>query len=179
MFGPRPINEGPKVTLDQQAFRALASEVRVEILKKLDEKRRLTVTNLSNEMGLSKPTLLEHLGKLTDATLVKRVDEGRKWIYYELTDRGRKVLHPERVTIVVALALSLLLMASGFYVLAVSTATLSAPVGAGSSFETQAPAFDPLLGAVLVSLALAAAAAAILLWWRGRVVRRRFFQTLV
>ena len=99
MIGAPPPLEGPRVTLDQASFRALASEVRVEVLKKLDE-RRMTVTDLANALDLSKPTLLEHLEKLQAAQLVKRIDEGRKWIYYDLTGRGKKILHPERVTIV-------------------------------------------------------------------------------
>jgi len=89
---------GGKITLDQESFRALASGVRVDILKRLDA-RRETVTDLSNLLALSKPTLLEHLEKLQTAGLVKRIDEGRKWIYYELSDKGRKILHPERVAI--------------------------------------------------------------------------------
>src|SRR2546428_13971159 len=117
MIGAPPPLEGPRVTLDQASFRALASEVRVEVLKKLDE-RRATVTDLANALSLSKPTLLEHLEKLQAADLVKRVDEGRKWIYYELTGRGRKILHPERVTIVVSLCLSVLLAAVGVFALA-------------------------------------------------------------
>ena len=51
---------GGKITLDQESFKALASDVRVEILKRLDV-RRETVTDLSNLLSLSKPTLLEHL----------------------------------------------------------------------------------------------------------------------
>ncbi|TLZ94162.1 MAG: winged helix-turn-helix transcriptional regulator [Methanobacteriota archaeon] len=57
---------GGKITLDQESFRALASDVRVGILKRLDS-RRETVTDLSNLLQLSKPTLLEHLEKLQTA----------------------------------------------------------------------------------------------------------------
>src|SRR5712691_5034431 len=103
---------GARITLDQESFRALASDVRVGILKRLDV-RRETVTDLSNLMTLSKPTLLEHLEKLQSAGLVKRVDEGRKWIYYELSGRGRKILHPERVAITLALGLKIALAAIG------------------------------------------------------------------
>src|SRR5438874_13591507 len=101
---------GGKITLDQESFRALASDVRVEVLKRLDG-RRETVTDLSNLLQLSKPTLLEHLEKLQTAGLVKRIDEGRKWIYYELTDKGRKILHPEQVAITLAIASAIVLAA--------------------------------------------------------------------
>src|SRR5207244_11700638 len=89
---------GGKITLDQESFRALASDVRVGILKRLDT-RRETVTDLSNLLSLSKPTLLEHLEKLQSAGLVKRVDEGREWIYYALSAKGSELLNPERVAI--------------------------------------------------------------------------------
>src|SRR3989454_12422405 len=128
MIGAPPPLEGPRVTLDQASFRALASEVRVEVLKKLDE-RRMTVTDLANALDLSKPTLLEHLEKLQAAELVKRIDEGRKWIYYERTGRGKKILHPERVTIVVFLCLSMVLAAAGIFALAsgITAVLLAAP----------------------------------------------------
>src|SRR3989454_821273 len=135
---PTPL-EGPRVTLDQASFRALASEVRIEVLKKLDE-RRMTVTDLANVLSLSKPTLLEHLEKLQQADLVKRLDEGRKWIYYELTGRGKKILHPERVTIVVSLCLSFLLAAAGAFALlsGLSGGLLSGP-GYGPSTSSYQP----------------------------------------
>jgi len=167
MIGAPPPLEGPRVTLDQASFRALASEVRVEVLKKLDE-RRATVTDLANALSLSKPTLLEHLEKLQAADLVKRVDEGRKWIYYELTGRGRKILHPERVTIVVSLCLSVLLAAVGVFALATgfTTGMLAAPGGSTVAFNQPSAAgtsFSTLAPLALVGFALAGSA----LWFIG------------
>src|SRR5436309_3027741 len=104
-----------------------AADVRVGILKRLDS-RRETVTDLSNLLQLSKPTLLEHLEKLQTAGLVKRIDEGRKWIYYELTDKGRKILHPEKVAITLALASAIVLAAIGaFALISSSGSVLSGP----------------------------------------------------
>src|SRR5437879_11979913 len=88
MIGAPPPLEGPRVTLDQASFRALASEVRVEVLKRLDE-RRMTVTDLANALQLSKPTLLEHLEQLQPAEPLKRTDEGRKRVQYGLPGRGQ------------------------------------------------------------------------------------------
>ena len=136
----------PKITLDQESFKALASEVRVEILKRLDE-RRQTVTDLSNLLALSKPTLLEHLEKLQAAGLVKRVDEGRKWIYYELSEKGRRILRPERVAIVIALANTVALVVVGLIaMLVISTPTLTeSPLRSGPFSPAQA-AQVPVLG---------------------------------
>lgn len=177
---------GPaKITLDQESFKALASEVRVDILKKLDE-RRQTVTDLSNFMGLSKPTLLEHLEKLQNAGLVKRVDEGRKWIYYELSDKGRKVLHPERVSIVLALSSAAGLVAIGiFSLLSVGLGLVGAPslyngTGTAAPLERGSVLFGsfPLVSLVAFVLAAAAAVVAAFLFYRGRRRRERFFSEL-
>ena len=167
MIGAPPPLEGPRVTLDQASFRALASEVRVEVLKRLDE-RRMTVTDLANALDLSKPTLLEHLEKLQTAELVKRIDEGRKWIYYELTGRGKKILHPERVTIVVSLCLSFFLAAAGIVAIAsgLTSGALSGPAGGpGTGLQSQSaglssPSLPPSL---LIGFGLAAAG----LWFIG------------
>src|SRR3989442_6142744 len=131
---------GAKITLDQESFKALASDVRVGILKRLDV-RRETVTDLSNLLSLSKPTLLEHLEKLQSAGLVKRVDEGRKWIYYELSDKGRKILHPERVAITLVLGLAVTLAVIGaLLVISASYGGLTAaPVDNASAPAPQAP----------------------------------------
>jgi ArsR family transcriptional regulator, arsenate/arsenite/antimonite-responsive transcriptional repressor len=152
----------PKITLDQESFKALASEVRVEILKRLDE-RRQTVTDLSNLLSLSKPTLLEHLEKLQSAGLVKRVDEGRKWIYYELSEKGRRILRPERVAIVIALANTVALVVVGLiaFLVTASPALTANPFSRGAAAPSQSVS-APLLGVPdlawlgVVALALAA-----------------------
>jgi len=91
-----------KIVLDKGSFMALASESRVKLLKKLDE-RRMTVTELSKELEMSKPAVLKHLTKLVEAGLVKKVESERKWVYYALTMRGKNILHPERVKIILLL----------------------------------------------------------------------------
>lgn len=133
------------ITLDRESFRALASEVRVEVLKQL-ESRRMTVTDLSHAMNLAKPTLLEHLDRLVGAGLVTKVDEGRKWIYYELTRRGRKILHPHQVKIMISLAVSFLLVGAGIVALLVAamnmaggTTTFSRGSDPGFSFWGEGP----------------------------------------
>ncbi len=87
-----------KITLDAETFKALASATRLTVLKALDERRK-TLTELSRDMDLNKATVHEHLQLLTAAGLIrKRDDEGRKWIYYELTWTGERILHPQETT---------------------------------------------------------------------------------
>jgi ArsR family transcriptional regulator len=185
-----PMLPGPStITLDQESFKALASEVRVDILKRLDE-RRQTVTDLSALLTLSKPTLLEHLEKLQAAGLVKRIDEGRKWIYYELSQKGRKLLHPEKVAIVLALSSAGVLAAvGGFLLLAVASGGLvagpaavpgNATMGSPSATQLIPGVANPVAagGVVALILAAVAAGAALLLYWIGKRRRARFFSEL-
>jgi DNA-binding transcriptional ArsR family regulator len=87
-----------KITLDAKTFQALASTTRLTVLRALDERRK-TLTELARDLELNKATVHEHLQLLAAAGLVKkRDDEGRKWIYYELTWRGQKLLHPQETT---------------------------------------------------------------------------------
>ncbi|MEK6985092.1 MAG: winged helix-turn-helix domain-containing protein [Candidatus Thermoplasmatota archaeon] len=87
-----------RITLDAETFKALASSSRLQVLKALDERRK-TLSELARDLALNKATVHEHLALLSSADLVKkRDDEGRKWIYYELTWRGQKILHPQETT---------------------------------------------------------------------------------
>ncbi|TLZ86091.1 MAG: metalloregulator ArsR/SmtB family transcription factor [Methanobacteriota archaeon] len=172
---------GAKITLDQESFKALASDVRVGILKHLDA-RRETVTDLSNLMTLSKPTLLEHLEKLQSAGLVKRVDEGRKWIYYELSDKGRKILHPERVAITLALGIAVALAAIGAF-LALSAEAVFAPgsrlLNASAPSAERSVLSGPIgYAALAFGLAIASGLVALALRFIGQRRRDRFFEQL-
>src|SRR3989449_8852671 len=174
-------SSGAKITLDQESFKALASDVRVGILKRLDV-RRETVTDLSNLMTLSKPTLLEHLEKLQSAGLGKRVDEGRKWIYYELSDKGRKILHPERVAITLALGIAVALVAIGaFLVLSAEAALVPGSPVQNPAAPSAAPTVlsGPIgFAALAFGLAIASGLVALGLRFVGQRRRERFFEQL-
>lgn len=168
---------GGKITLDQESFRALASDVRVEVLKRLDT-RRETVTDLSNLLNLSKPTLLEHLEKLQSAGLVKRVDEGRKWIYYELSDKGRKILHPERVAITLALGTAVALALIGaVYILSATGGLVVGPARTNDTLQNPQAlqTTSSLFPLLLFALSGIAAVVAFAIRLYGRRRRERFF----
>jgi len=93
----------PKVTLTQDEFRVLASSTRIDIMKLLDESQ-LTVSDVSRRLEMNKATVHEHLTRLMEVGLVKKEDTDRKWVYYSLTWKGRNLLHPERVKVMVTLA---------------------------------------------------------------------------
>ena len=91
-----------KIALDKQIFSALSSETRINILKKLDSKRR-TLKELCDELNLSKSTIRENLTVLVESDLVRKRNMGNKWVYYELTGKGRKLLHPHEMTKIIIL----------------------------------------------------------------------------
>lgn len=106
-----------KVTLDRETFKALASETRLQVLHALDERRK-TGSELARELGLNKATVHEHLGILEATGLVQKKDEGRKWVYWELTWDGSKLLHPGQGAIFsVLLGLSVLATGGGITML--------------------------------------------------------------
>ncbi len=82
-----------KVVLDTQIFSALSSDTRINILKKLDSKR-MALKKLCNELNLPKSTIRENLTVLIESDLVRKKNICIKWVYYELTEKGKGMLHP-------------------------------------------------------------------------------------
>ena len=81
-----------KITLDKGTIRALASETRVDILKKLDSEH-MTLKGLGDELNLPKSTVHENLTVLVESGLVRKKNMDNKWVYYVLTEEGRGILH--------------------------------------------------------------------------------------
>lgn len=92
-----------ELPLEPDLIKVLAADTRREILGQLRD-RRMTVTELSEELELGKATVHEHLNKLTEADLVQRDEDDRLWVYYELTGRGKRLLNPQRTRFYLALA---------------------------------------------------------------------------
>ncbi len=67
------------------------SETRLKILRALKERNK-TLSELSRELGLSKPSIYRHLIILKSQGLVRRIKNGNKFIYYALTKSGEKLI---------------------------------------------------------------------------------------
>ena len=103
----------PKITLDKKAFKALASDMRLGILKTLDGKK-MGLMDISKVTNLNKATLHEHLTKLHEVGLVKRKErQGHKWVYYKLSWKGESLLHPDNNRIIVMFSATFLTMFFG------------------------------------------------------------------
>ncbi len=123
----------PKIKLTQDEFRVLASNTRIDILKLLDESQ-YTVSDISRKLDMNKATVHEHLSKLMEVGLVKKDDSPRKWVYYSLSWKGRNLLHPERVRVMVSLGIMLTVIVVGALIIAMQT-----------EFITTSPPDDPTL----------------------------------
>ncbi len=99
-----------KITLDRETFKALAMDTRVKILKRLDENYQYTLTDLASEMDMAPSTIKEHLDKLLEVGLIKQVERGKKWKYYRLTDKGKKILNPYEKRVMIVLAATMLFL---------------------------------------------------------------------
>jgi DNA-binding transcriptional ArsR family regulator len=89
-----------KITLDREAFKALASDTRLDILKTLDG-RRLGLCDLAEGSHLNKTTLHEHLAKLQKAGLIKRTGgKNQTLVLYKLSWKASSLLHPENSRVV-------------------------------------------------------------------------------
>ena len=113
------------IVLTKDTFEVLASGTRLTILKTLN-KRRMTVTELADNLDLAKSTIHHHLQRLADAGFVAAGEDGHAWVYYALTPEGRALLQPHgsaRVRIILTAGLASL--AGGVCALA---AFLTAPV---------------------------------------------------
>lgn len=104
-----------KITLDRETFKALAIDTRVSILKKLDERFQLTLTDLANELEMAPSTIKEHLDKLVSAGLIQQLDKGMKWKYYRLTPKGKKILNPYEKRVWIVLTVSILALFAAVY----------------------------------------------------------------
>lgn len=90
----------PEISVDDlEAFR---DKTRMTILNTLN-KRRYTISELSKILHLSKPTILYHTKILEDAGYIQRLEDGRKWIYYELTKQGKSALRWRRIKVILPL----------------------------------------------------------------------------
>ena len=80
--------------LDKQSLKALSAETRQEMIKLLSQ-RPYTASELSKLLGKHVTTIAEHLSMLEHSEIVSKKDDGHKWLYYKLTEKGEKLTKPK------------------------------------------------------------------------------------
>lgn len=96
-----------KILIDKETLKAIAVETRLNILKLLTQKE-YTLSDLSGMLGLGNSTVKEHLDTLCKAGLIKKEETDRKWKYYSLTFKGKRLVQPREVKVLFAFAFSLI-----------------------------------------------------------------------
>ena len=103
-----------EIPLDRVDIDALSSDVRVAILKAIDAHPG-TVSEFAEELGLAKSTVHQHLTILAESGFVV-ADNTRKWRTYTLTQKSRRILHPENgYRILLVLGISFFTFIAGMY----------------------------------------------------------------
>ncbi len=93
--------------IDSKTIKALSADTRIRILKILKENRRIAA-DIAKELGLAPSTVNEHLKMMEDAGLIRKNDTGHKWIYYDITEKGKTLITPKmRVSIILTLSLGI------------------------------------------------------------------------
>ena len=125
-----------QIVLDEKSFKALSADSRVSILKNLGERRK-TLTELSQKLNLGSSTVKEHCDILVNAELIKQIDEGRKWKYYELTSKGKQITQPnlfDEVKVLIVLCLSTLIVGGFVFFILLNMTTMQ--TASGQSFDS-------------------------------------------
>lgn len=91
--------------IDRETLKAIAVDTRLNILKLL-AKKKYTLTDLAETLGLGNSTVLEHMGHLVKAGLAEKEQTARKWKFYSITLKGRRLVEPREIKVLFMFALS-------------------------------------------------------------------------
>ena len=94
-----------KVLIDKETLKAIAVDTRLNIMKLL-AKKKYTLTDLSDMLGLGNSTVKEHLDHLAKAGLVEKEETDRKWKFYSITLKGRRLVEPREIKVLFTFALT-------------------------------------------------------------------------
>jgi DNA-binding transcriptional ArsR family regulator len=94
-----------KVLIDRETLKAIAVDTRLNILKLL-AKKKYTLSDLSDMLGLGHSTVKEHLDNLIKAELIEKEKTDRKWKFYSITLKGRRLVEPREIKVLFMFALS-------------------------------------------------------------------------
>jgi predicted transcriptional regulator len=118
--------EEEKVVLDRKSFEALAVDSRIRILKSLKQRRK-TLSEIATEVNMSVSGVKEHLETLEGADLVRKMDDGHKWKYYELTKKGSDLMAPKELRVWVVLSIAMIALVVSMLSIMPSLSMVSAP----------------------------------------------------
>jgi DNA-binding transcriptional ArsR family regulator len=96
-----------KILIDRETLKAIAVDTRINIIKLLSNKN-YTLSDISDMLGMSVSTIKEHLDILVKAKLIKKEKTERKWKYYSLTFKGKRLIEPREIKVLFAFITTLI-----------------------------------------------------------------------
>lgn len=103
--------------IDKSTIDILSSDTRVTILISLRERKK-TNAELSKELSLKPSTIHYHLERLKESRLIESKEDGRKWIYYDLSPFGKAICNPDKkmkLSIIISSILTFITGLAAFY----------------------------------------------------------------
>ena len=165
--------------LDASTIKALNTKTRQEIIKLL-QKRPYTASELSKILNKHVTTISEHMETLEKSGLINR-NEGRKWVYYNLTPKGSGIFSPGRAwTLVLSLSVvsffigALMLVPSGmqYSIEAMQTKTSGNEIGVATETVQPAMSTNAIIGAIFIAMAMIGLAYAAIKYIRVKAIRK-------
>ena len=96
-----------KILIDKETLKAIAVDTRLNILKLL-LKKKYTLSDIAGILELGVSTIKEHLDILLKAGLIKKEDTERKWKYYSLSFKGKRLIEPREIKVLFAFITTLI-----------------------------------------------------------------------
>ncbi|MDO8554331.1 MAG: winged helix-turn-helix domain-containing protein [Candidatus Micrarchaeota archaeon] len=106
--------------IDKETAQILNNEIRKTTLKELT-KRPFTLSELSINLKTSKTNMNTHLRKLESIGLIIKTEGGRKWKYYSITEKGKKLSSKDMKIVYMLLSSSIICTVVLSYVLFLET----------------------------------------------------------
>ncbi len=94
-------------------IKGLSSDIRRNILKKLTTRNK-TVSELSRELKAGKSTIFYNISVLKESSLVKKLENGNEFVYYELTDSAKELFDSkEKIKLTILLTSTMIALMGG------------------------------------------------------------------
>ncbi len=162
--------------IDASTIKALNTKTRQDIIKLL-QKRPYTASELSKILNKHVTTVSEHLEMLEKSGLINR-NEGRKWVYYNLTPKGSGIFSPGRAwSLVLSLSVISLFIGSFLFVQPIGVQSASAQMLASEkAAEVSGYVPEPIsaiLGSILIVMAILGLVYAAIKYTRVKTLRNQ------
>lgn len=142
-----------EIKIGIETFETLSSKTRIHILKSLASRPK-TVTELAKKLGLAKSTTHKHLNKMVDAGLIFKRENSNQFVYYALTDKGRGLLHNEKIKIVILLTSTASAAFGGLFAIYMYLSKASKPVSPPTKGGVEIAVNELIIGLLFITAAV-------------------------